>query len=637
MSSSSNDGGSTRIVDNKANDVFNLCVDGIKKLITECCKKPNSTDATEQSAEIECYLWVDYSSMMQLELIKEDASILDTVISYCDVIFTPLLERSTSSRRKKSLTYGQPKSRSNSEDVDILSTYTSGESMSGSLDTSNLLDTHMFNELCNEYAWKEKTQGYLSRAWCRLEMFLGAYLPYFDGIEASVILSEELSKKMKLLDEESAVGQSVHCRRRVHVLCHRKKDARTRSNTNEVFSPIYEVSDNIDIDDMDVVVFAGDAASLTQRNDCSLVYLPKPTPMHFAYYNPVDGIVSKIDDKEIISTLTNKLKSIQDFASAQVASSHSTDLSIEVSSEEAHDRSTREPVYVENTAIIFANGDTYVGSTKNGFLHGKNGHMNYYNGNKYTGDFVNNVKSGVGLLELVCVAESSRINATRDSTLQPVLGTYDGCFQDDYMWGEGTFSFPDGSFYKGQFELDKFNGYGKLEYANGDSYSGNFRNNHRSGEGIMRYANGEHYTGFFLNDYKHGHGVMGYINGDVYAGSFQHDKRWGEGEYVYSNGDVYKGQFEGNKRNGFGVYTHIDSGEVYSGQWENSVPSGQGVYIYASGDTFSGKWLDGKRPSTGVYTCKNGDVYTGSFQKGKRSGHGSIVYHTGITYEGNSF
>lgn len=68
--------------------------------------------------------------------------------------------------------------------------------------------------------------------------------------------------------------------------------------------------------------------------------------------------------------------------------------------------------------------------------------------------------------------------------------------------GQGTMEYANGDRYVGNWVNTQKNGYGTETYANGDVYKGNFFNDEKSGSGTMRYADGSSWAGIWAHGNK---------------------------------------------------------------------------------------------------------------------------------------
>ena len=81
--------------------------------------------------------------------------------------------------------------------------------------------------------------------------------------------------------------------------------------------------------------------------------------------------------------------------------------------------------------------------------------------------------------------------------------SYTGYFANGKRHGQGALFGKDGEKYIGDFVNDLFEGYGELEYANGTRYEGQFVAGKREGQGTLYSKKGKvKYTGLWYNDKK---------------------------------------------------------------------------------------------------------------------------------------
>ena len=130
---------------------------------------------------------------------------------------------------------------------------------------------------------------------------------------------------------------------------------------------------------------------------------------------------------------------------------------------------------------------------------------------------------------------------------------YDGEFLDNVKEGKGVYSYCNGDIYEGDFFEDVKDGYGIYYYKNGERYEGEFMDDKKSGRGIYYYLEGEKYVGEFKNGFAEGRGIYYYPDGEKYIGDYKEDKRNGYGIYFYANGDKYIGEFKDGKKDGKGI------------------------------------------------------------------------------------
>ena len=171
------------------------------------------------------------------------------------------------------------------------------------------------------------------------------------------------------------------------------------------------------------------------------------------------------------------------------------------------------------------------------YIHGKGiYYLTKEKGDKYIGDFRNNIVEGKG------VSEYS--NGDR----------YEGDFHNWNKHGKGTYEYNNGHKYIGDFFDDKAEGIGTYYYKNGDSIKGEFKDSKPNGRVIKYYKSepraGDRYEGIMKNFYLNGRGLYFYKNGDIYDGEFKLDKKQGKGIMYYANGDREMGNYKDDKKIG---------------------------------------------------------------------------------------
>ncbi|CAD2213509.1 phosphatidylinositol-4-phosphate 5-kinase-like protein [Angomonas deanei] len=143
-------------------------------------------------------------------------------------------------------------------------------------------------------------------------------------------------------------------------------------------------------------------------------------------------------------------------------------------------------------------------------------------------------------------------------------------------YGEYTYV-PSGDTYKGEWKADMKHGHGTYVYASGDKYIGEWYCGKKQGKGRFSFTSGDEYTGAWKADKMEGYGVFRLeTNDNRYCGFWQDGLRWGKGILYSGNGDVYSGQWKAGKEDGFGIFSQVD-GEVYCGEWKEGVMDGKGI------------------------------------------------------------
>ena len=165
------------------------------------------------------------------------------------------------------------------------------------------------------------------------------------------------------------------------------------------------------------------------------------------------------------------------------------------------------------------------------FLKNKNNYI--INGNKYKG----NIIDGKGEMDYFIgkYEGKGKIIIFNDGIYKGILkDSKKECIN-------GKMIYNNGDKFEGEFKNEIKEGKGKMIYKNGDIYEGEFKNDKREGNGKMNYKNRDIYEGEYKNDEREGNGKMIYKNGDIYEGKYKNDKREGNGKMIYKNGDIYEG------------------------------------------------------------------------------------------------
>jgi len=257
----------------------------------------------------------------------------------------------------------------------------------------------------------------------------------------------------------------------------------------------------------------------------------------------------------------------------------------------------------------------YEGWWKFGRIHG-DGVFTFF-GNKYSGEWEYNCKSGNGTFELVTGE------------------FFHGEWKEDKPHGFGTLNYTNGDKYEGEWREGLRCGKGSLTYANGDKYDGEWRENVPWGEGVYTTATGFIYNGGWVMGKLSNYGCLIAPNGRRYEGQFLAGQKVGEGKMDFANGDFYIGQWKEDKPNGFGIYHSAVEG-LYEGMFHNSLREGQGKMLFKNGDRFDGQWKRNQFNGNGTLISASGaiDRYEGQWENGKHNGKGILYYRSGARYEG---
>jgi len=293
-----------------------------------------------------------------------------------------------------------------------------------------------------------------------------------------------------------------------------------------------------------------------------------------------------------------------------------------------------------NGAYYYKNGNIYKGQFKHNKLEGI-GTVVFYTGAKYTGNYLNNKANGEGTYfhKNGKVEKGLWINgvfAGKNSNKKK------GCISGDCKNGFGTYIFPNGEKYIGNTKNMKRNGQGTYFFTSGEWYNGTWKNNIRHGQGVNYFADGEKYDGQWIDGYRHGYGTHYYVDGTKKSGMWENNRYVGTGKNNY-------GCISGNCIDGYGVY-RWKQGEFYVGEWKNNKRNGQGRNVWANGETYEGNWLNDKRNNYGIQTFPKKENQKGFWKEDKfisknaaksgcvagncNNGYGTYIFKDGKSYKG---
>lgn len=182
---------------------------------------------------------------------------------------------------------------------------------------------------------------------------------------------------------------------------------------------------------------------------------------------------------------------------------------------------SREPLWRESNdkanksgvlhTIYSVNGDKYTGEWQNDLKHGKGTYEWKKTGCLYDGDWKDDMRNGFGTYSV----------PRSDGTYQK---QYAGGWKNDRKHGYGTNFYEDGSYYEGEWYCGKRNGWGRMYYADCSVYEGEWYDGQRSGQGMLKLANENRYEGSWKSDKKNGTGRFFYLDkGQVYDGVWLDD------------------------------------------------------------------------------------------------------------------
>ena len=191
---------------------------------------------------------------------------------------------------------------------------------------------------------------------------------------------------------------------------------------------------------------------------------------------------------------------------------------------------------------------------------------------------------------------------------------YTGNFIDDKMNGKGRLFNKEGDYFEGEFvngEIKK----GKLILKNGYYLEGEFKNGKLNGKGIEKLNNTYSYEGNFLNGKKNGEGIYKWEDGAIYIGNITNNLIDGNGDFKWNDGRNYKGEFKNNLIEGKGEFYWPD-GKKYIGNYKFNKKNGFGKYFWSDNIFYEGDWVNNQQHGNGMF-CENNNIIKGIFRFGK--------------------
>lgn len=107
--------------------------------------------------------------------------------------------------------------------------------------------------------------------------------------------------------------------------------------------------------------------------------------------------------------------------------------------------------------------------------------------------------------------------------------------------------------YEGNYAVDKKEGKGKIKYKlKDDYYEGCFSNDAINGQGSYTWANKHVYNGDFIDGKMEGKGTYKWPTGEEYRGDYHNNIKMGMGVFIWPNGKIFEGPFVNGNPNGEG-------------------------------------------------------------------------------------
>lgn len=257
----------------------------------------------------------------------------------------------------------------------------------------------------------------------------------------------------------------------------------------------------------------------------------------------------------------------------------------------------------------------------------KEGTLVFHGQVKYVGTWLNDVSHGRGKRKITQLHTKVQYD-------------YSGEFQHGKATGQGLASYPDGNTYSGQFKENVRSGMGIYTWRStitglpAQTYVGSWENDKMNGCGKMNYgASGEYalhtYEGKFVNDQRHGYGVLAYqLSDQLTDGISGNSSPISLGCTARNCIHTLEGDWKQDLLS-YGVFKCSSSGSSYTGSLEAYQPHGTGMFHWATGCMYAGEFRDGVPHGTGTLRMQNGDLLQGTFIDGKCQGRGVYTFVSG--------
>ncbi|WP_163336947.1 MORN repeat-containing protein [Desulfopila sp. IMCC35008] len=99
------------------------------------------------------------------------------------------------------------------------------------------------------------------------------------------------------------------------------------------------------------------------------------------------------------------------------------------------------------------------------------------------------------------------------------------CVSGDCQNGRGAMTFPNGEKYVGEWKENVVEGQGTYTWPNGQKYEGKFENGVVKGQGTHTWLDGQRYVGEWKEGKKNGQGTRTFPDGKKYAEVWEMGKR----------------------------------------------------------------------------------------------------------------
>jgi hypothetical protein len=557
--------------DNVKGEKYDFLIKGLETILSSYC-----TNEVK-----ECYLWIDYCCLNQKrDSMDKVLPYFDHIIEICDFLYTPLIEVKRKSKKLPTTEMKLENSSSKVSSVPLSSVHPESKPEAKENNVSEVVvvaqphvsqASSFLDKVYSSPSWSGNNDSYLTRSWCRLELFLGANIPLFhknikeeetnnegksakgkekpikgeDPLQVDKVKGNIKTREEKLLKGELLTQYKSG--RRGHFLYGNQEKGK---NQVPIAFPLLDSA-------LFLKEYSAVTGALTTESDRKAIIklaqsslLPPELRIIPSEKKEKSIKENSISNKETPSNSSgsskdesnkNEQKGKGFDAGSPTKSSAKKDVSKTVDAK-ADGKTATKPSVPTVPSLSFN-----LKIEKDPFLL-TSPHLYQTKNEHYEGKRMNGEKTGFGKL----------INTiTGDS--------YEGEFQNDLFHGKGRYyQKSTAKVYEGQFEKGLMTGYGIEESVSSSSisssepvtekktdddnvaavidssyrYEGHFQNGLPHGFGKYRYPDQTIYEGNFADGVRSGDGRLSYPDGIVYEGTFQNDKKHGEGKLIYPGGKV---------------------------------------------------------------------------------------------------
>lgn len=262
---------------------------------------------------------------------------------------------------------------------------------------------------------------------------------------------------------------------------------------------------------------------------------------------------------------------------------------------------------------------------------------------EYTGHIANNRPHGNGKLVYKDEDEMGRLS-------------YEGDWTEGNMHGEGVIVFANGDRYEGEFRDNVPSGKGKYRYKDGGLDEGLWEQGVRHGLARYESVDGTVEEIMFWEGEPDGPSKLIYPDGLIENRTYGKGVKNGQAERVFVNGDKLEFSYENGEADGPAVLTsqtakeeftfvagrkqglsilHCASGEREERNYVNGILEGEATVYGTNGDKLEFTYKNGKRFGIATYYWADGTVEKSFYnENGVHSGPAKLIWPNGATREG---